>query len=1075
MKHIARTGLTVLACPAQEEDCIVDIIFVHGLQGHPKRTWSTQSRGPGTESLESDGVHSSWKDFFHRKRKISESQSDNPSDIFWPQDLLPQDCSSARILTFGYDSDVSKFFDGAVNSNNFYDHANDLLRALLRERLGAARSRPIIFVAHSLGGIIVKQALVDSQRAERRVEEKSIHHYTDAVIFLGTPHRGSQYSSWGQIAERIARAAFFDTNSRNISSLQVHGTELANLERDFLILLDRQTFSVFNFQEALGFKGIKGLNGKIVENWSSSIGDHGSEPSESINANHMNMCRFYGKHDPGYKQVGGEILIKVNELVRKHQQELSEEHADFLKSLLGCIPEESFMGYDIKDPHDNTCGWLLHHHAFSDWLQNGNGIFWMKGNPGAGKSILMKYLLTDHDGLLHNRISSSNHVVKAGFFFRKTRSSSERTASSMFRAILAQLFQREKEAYQKSLSALRSLKGPHRTAEHIKWSDQQLHSVFERICQGLRRDVPLRFLIFLDALDESLDHEMELVLSCLHRLLSTARKHNIILGICISSRPLPALDRGADVASGCISLQRENHDAIYTYIRSELASRRDIRRGEDYYGRFAEKVVERADGVFLWVALVVPRLRKRIDNGGTIRELEALLQDIPNDLKELFVDILQRIPGPELEITMRMLQLATLVQRRLTLEEFQHALAFQPGTPYKSLEDWKVSPDFLELGQMVISRLQYYSGGLLEVQGELEVEHDPVAQYQEFLQRGSTRPLSPDLERTRLPMAESLTYRENPQDALRDTFSMGKPCKQLSLRSDANLKVPRSTPQTKKDTLCGHIRGTEWTQTPRSTSPFQDVWYIPPPRRPSSPHYRVPVVRFIHETAKHFFYEYDGFQILYDLIRDSGSIKNAHNIFCSPTGCYLTGGHEFIANSCVSYLNLKELKQNVTKVLTPSTTVQIIEFPFARYVSESWLHHLHAAEEGGVAQTHILEWLLSVRPSALNHFVCWAGENDLKSWIRWCIENEADVNDLDATLVSYGQPIRSAVENGFYEIAELLIQAGANVNGTTGGPETTLRAAERRGNRRMIKMLRKNRGVLQQPYWIPPEGQVVML
>ena len=295
----------------------------------------------------------------------------------------------------------------------------------------------------------------------------------------------------------------------------------------------------------------------------------------------------------------------------------------------------------------------------------------MKGNPGAGKSILMKYLLNDHDGLLQNHISSSSRVVRIGFFFRKTRSLLERTASSMLRAILAQLFQREKKAYQKSLSALRSLRSPHRTAEHIKWSDRQLLSVFGSICQGLWVEgVPLRLLIFLDALDESLDLEMEAVLSCLQRLLSTARKHNVLLGICISSRPLPALDREVDFASGCISLQRENHDAIYTYIRSELASRRDIRRGEDYYGRFAEKVVERADGVFLWVALVVPRLRKKIDNGGTIRELEALLQDIPNDLKELFIDILQRIPGPELGITMRMLQLATLVQRRLTLEEF---------------------------------------------------------------------------------------------------------------------------------------------------------------------------------------------------------------------------------------------------------------------------------------------------------------------------------------------------------------------------------------------------------------------
>ena len=157
------------------------------------------------------------------------------------------------------------------------------------------------------------------------------------------------------------------------------------------------------------------------------------------------------------------------------------------------------------------------------------------------------------------------------------------------------------------------------------------------------------------------------------------------------------------------------------------------------------------------------------------------------------------------------------------------------------------------------------------------------------------------------------------------------------------------------------------------------------------------------------------------------------------------------------------------------TMPQIDGFPFARYISESWFHHLHAAEEGGVAQTHILEWLFSVQPSALNLFICWAGEHDLRSWIRWCIENEVDVNDVDATLVSYGRPIRSAVANRFYELAELLIQAGANVNGTTGGPETTLRAAERMGNKRMIKIRRKNKSVLQQPYWIPREGQIVKL
>ena len=53
--------------------------------------------------------------------------------FFWPQNL-PEECARARVMTFGYDSDVSKFFTGAANQNTFYDHAGDLLGALARKR-----------------------------------------------------------------------------------------------------------------------------------------------------------------------------------------------------------------------------------------------------------------------------------------------------------------------------------------------------------------------------------------------------------------------------------------------------------------------------------------------------------------------------------------------------------------------------------------------------------------------------------------------------------------------------------------------------------------------------------------------------------------------------------------------------------------------------------------------------------------------------------------------------------------------------------------------------------------------------
>jgi hypothetical protein len=74
--------------------------------------------------------------------------------VYWPKDLLPVDCPKSRIMTWGYDTVITKGIAGPTNKSNIFAHAKDLLYALDRERpLG----RPLIFVAHSLGGIVVKE------------------------------------------------------------------------------------------------------------------------------------------------------------------------------------------------------------------------------------------------------------------------------------------------------------------------------------------------------------------------------------------------------------------------------------------------------------------------------------------------------------------------------------------------------------------------------------------------------------------------------------------------------------------------------------------------------------------------------------------------------------------------------------------------------------------------------------------------------------------------------------------------------------------------------------------------------
>ena len=74
------------------------------------------------------------KKLSHQDRVKNVPAKDNT--FFWPQNI-PEVCTRARVMTFGYDSDVTKFFGGGANQNTFYDHAGDLLGALVRKRTDA--------------------------------------------------------------------------------------------------------------------------------------------------------------------------------------------------------------------------------------------------------------------------------------------------------------------------------------------------------------------------------------------------------------------------------------------------------------------------------------------------------------------------------------------------------------------------------------------------------------------------------------------------------------------------------------------------------------------------------------------------------------------------------------------------------------------------------------------------------------------------------------------------------------------------------------------------------------------------
>lgn len=137
----------------------VDIVFVHGLTGNAYNTW------------------------LHKETGILWPHKE--TEIHWPSGLLGQDLPDTRIMSFGYDADVVNFWNPASNSR-LSSHAENLVGDLVRERERTdTEDRKILFVAHSLGGLVAEYALSHSRHAA----EKHLHQIercTAGMVFLGT-------------------------------------------------------------------------------------------------------------------------------------------------------------------------------------------------------------------------------------------------------------------------------------------------------------------------------------------------------------------------------------------------------------------------------------------------------------------------------------------------------------------------------------------------------------------------------------------------------------------------------------------------------------------------------------------------------------------------------------------------------------------------------------------------------------------------------------------------------------------------------------------------------------------------
>ena len=94
--------------------------------------------------------------------------------------------------------------------------------------------------------------------------------------------------------------------------------------------------------------------------------------------------------------------------------------------------------YDIDRAVTGTCEWLHRHEIYRNWAASDRGLLWIKGKPGSGKSILVKYALDNH--------GARDNVIVLSFFFHGRGSKLQRTPLGLFQSLLHQVLKEAPDA-----------------------------------------------------------------------------------------------------------------------------------------------------------------------------------------------------------------------------------------------------------------------------------------------------------------------------------------------------------------------------------------------------------------------------------------------------------------------------------------------------------------------------------------------------------------------------------------------------------------------------------------------------
>ncbi|VUC24773.1 unnamed protein product [Clonostachys rosea] len=327
-------------------------------------------------------------------------------------------------------------------------------------------------------------------------------------------------------------------------------------------------------------------------------------------------------------------------------QDPSSIHSAILKCLWFRHVSDRFEM--AKNRHTETFNWIWRSSPnpehnwtnFSEFLTSKQQIYWVNGKPGSGKTTLMKFICKapELDTCLQTWAGNSNFIVASFFFWNLGPVSLQKSQEGLLRSILYDVLRKAHAILPAIVSELYFEFLRSQNSEFIEPTLVELITWFKRLIG--HTSAQFRLCLIIDGLDEYTGSCVDLI-----DLLVTETSSSPFVKLVVSSRPIPVCVESFRGFPG-LRLQDLTYDDIHSYVEDTLG-RRIIQQGYDQsaeYVQLLSDVSEKSSGVFLWVVLVVMSLIEGLMNGENPVELRQRLDQLPPDLEDLYMQMLEKIP-----------------------------------------------------------------------------------------------------------------------------------------------------------------------------------------------------------------------------------------------------------------------------------------------------------------------------------------------------------------------------------------------------------------------------------------------